>query len=297
MENRKVSDGVNLINKDGYNILSVELSKYHEGIVLATQLCCEGFYLKADPFIKTPSVHVDLSLLGEIKGLKDLSIGPNIDLSPKQDMSPIYALSTLTALTIHAKNTAIDFNYLNNLTSLTISYSKKISNFNKLSNLKNLWLWHLNTNDLGFLDGLCRMQKLKITQSQITSLNGLSKCECLRILHLTRCPKLFDLTEINKLRKLNGVFIVNSKGISDFSFLKNNSTIEQIGLDKVESLGFICSMPNLKTIGFNDLVDGNIAVALKNNNIERITFYPDRKHYTHTQSEVEKIIAHRELSA
>ncbi|MFD1800962.1 hypothetical protein ACFSFZ_01925 [Mixta tenebrionis] len=290
-------EGINFINKDGRRIISAEHNKYLEGVFLATQLNCNGFYLKADSFSQTQQVNIDFSLLDRVRSIDELAIGPNIKFSPDQDFSPLYALSKLTSLTIHVKGISIDFNRFSKLTNLTATYSKKFSNFSALTNLRNLWLWHLNTNDFGFFGDFPNLRELKITQSQIRSLDGLSGCENLEKLHLIRCTKLLNLSGIDALKKLNGVFIINSKQMVNFSCLKGNCSIEQLGLNRVDSLDFIRYMPNLKTVGFDELIDGNIALALEIPHIERITFYPNKKHYTHTQQEVNEIIARRRLSA
>lgn len=295
MQKKNISQGITLsVNETGHKIVSVEHTKYEEGIKIAKKLFCDGFYLQCDSFANDKNLILDFSLLNEIKNLQYLAIGPNINFSKNQKITPLYKLSKLTSLSLHIKNLCIDLVHFPNLSSLNITFSKSISNFNTLSELQFLWLWHIKFENLEFLGNIENLKEIKIQLSNIQNLNGLENLKNLETIKLIRCTKLVDLAIINNAKKIRTLSLMHCKGITDFSFLKNNTSIETLSADEIKSLSFLQKVPTLSSIGFSNLEDGDITSIITLPTVKKINFYPNKKHYSHTNEQIQKLLNEKE---
>lgn len=132
------------------------------------------------------------------------------------------------------------------------------------------------------------LEILHIYSSKIQNLDGVEKLS-IRELSLARNNKLEDIHKINEVSSLENLEIECCKKLLDFSFLKDNSYIEDLFIDKLDSIDFVESMPNLKKINFWNCKDGNMTPLLKSQSLEDVNFYPNKRHYTHTLKEIEEI--------
>ena len=135
---------------------------------------------------------------------------------------------------------------------------------------------------------LRNLEVLHIYGSKIQNLDGVEKFS-IRELSLARNNKLDDIHKINEVSSLENLEIECCKKLLDFSFLKDNSYIEDLFIDKLDSIDFVESMPNLKKINFWNCKDGNMTPLLKSQSLEDVNFYPNKRHYTHTLKEIEEI--------
>lgn len=140
------------------------------------------------------------------------------------------------------------------------------------------------------------LEILHIYSSQIQSLNGVERLS-IRELCLARNNKLEDIHQINEVSSLESLQIEGCKRLENFSVLKGNTHIEDLFIDKLDSIDFVESMPHLKKINFWNCKDGNMAPLLKSQSLEVVNFYPNKKHYTHTLKEIEEIRQNRNGSS
>lgn len=101
------------------------------------------------------------------------------------------------------------------------------------------------------------------------------------------CRKLTDIASISELAYLKRLHIEKCAQVTDLSFLQGNQTIRHLFVDKVSNLCFISSMPNLEKISFWNCIDGNLEPLI--HTPSHIYFYPNKKHYSHTLEQVNKM--------
>lgn len=142
--------------------------------------------------------------------------------------------------------------------------------------------------DLENVSNLQKMERLHIYSSQIQSLDGVERLP-IRELCLAKNNKLEDIHKINEVSSLESLQIEGCKRLENFTFLKGNPNIEDLFIDKLDSIDFVEFMPYLKKINFWNCKDGNMTPLLRSQSLEVVNFYPNKKHYTHTLKEVEEI--------
>lgn len=233
------------------------------------------------------SENIDFYTLNHKAFIKRLMI-EDIKLDKKQalSMESIYTLKNLKMLSLKGNKIELDLSKLTQLEALYYKYGIKIKNVESLSNLKDLFILSFRGLNLNLLKGLLNLKRLRLSGGDFVSLDGIGALNKLERLDITYNSKLADATQINELICLREFHIEKCKSLNDFSFLEGNSTIEELFIDKLNSLSFISSMKKLKSINFGDCIDGDMTTLLKLKNLEQINFYPNKKHYTHTLDEI-----------
>ena len=179
------------------------------------------------------------------------------------------------------------------LQHLGCDYWNGLTNLSKAYSLTSLVICKYPFPNLLLLSALRNLQKLHVYSSQIQSLGGMETL-FIKELCLVGNNRLEDVQAINKLANLECLKIERCKRLENFTFLKGNPNIEDLFIDKLDSIDFVEFMPNLKKINFWNCKDGNMTPLLRSQSLEVVNFYPNKKHYTHTLKEVEEIRQEKE---
>ena len=186
----------------------------------------------------------------------------------------------------------IDISRFTKLQHLGSDYWKGLVNLDKAYSLTSMVICKYPFSNLSLFSELRNLQILHIYSSQIRSLDGIEKLP-IKELCLAINNKLEDIHKINEISTLERLDIERCKMLTDFTFLRGNPYIQDLLIDKPDSIDFIGYMPNLKKINFWNCKDGNMNPLLQSQSLEIINFYPNKKHYTHTIKEINKATSTR----
>ncbi|SEP96233.1 MULTISPECIES: toxin [unclassified Pseudomonas] len=208
----------------------------------------------------------------------------------KINLEPLYSLKNIKKLSIQYFKGHIDFFKLPTLEILYITKADSEIDRLFIDGLKELLLVSIKNTDCSFISSLPNLKNLRISSAQIKSLSGVEPLDKLESLKLNYCPKLTDISSINKLKNLSSLHIEKCKNLNNFTPLSNNDSISDLFLSSADSLQFIPTMKHIKLLKFWDLKDGNLNFLLDSPSLERVDFYPQKKHYTHKKDEINNLI-------
>lgn len=219
--------------------------------------------------------------------IETLIISNDFKIGKLLNIECLYNSKSLKHLEIQ-NNFPLDFKNLIQLETLYIKYSNKLKNINCLNNLKDLLLSSFNEVDCEIISNLNLLKRLRLS-GNFTSLKGLENLKKLDTLNLSHCPKIVNIEAVSSLKVLKKLHIEKCKLLSNFSVLKESS-ISELFISELDSLKFVSTMRNLESINFWDCKDGNMNYLLNNKTLKKINFYPNKKHYTHSLEEINKLI-------
>ncbi len=234
---------------------------------------------------------LDLSPLADDHDVFSLDIASDINLK-KTDLSPLYACRSLTSLSLPHLAGALDYGRLHTLNTLYLTRSSDVIAPLSLPGVKDLLLTGLKNTNLSFLDAP-GVTTLRISGGSISTLDGLDRLKQLDYLNIDHCSKLNDISAINGLAHLRRLAIEKCKGLTDFSLLARQESLEHVFISSLDSVAFVPAMKSLKAFKFWDLKDGNLNPLLAAAGLEQVDFFPQKKHYTHTRPEVEQCLKKR----
>lgn len=211
----------------------------------------------------------------------------SLEGSSVKDISGIYYLKTLKALVINdtSRSLAVDFSRLTSLESIIGTLPPKAVEIGSLINLKKLLIWDYKPKgkNLKEIADLKALEDIDITNSNITSLEGIQGLTKVRNLALFRMRALTNIEAIQHLSEnLTSLQIEGAKNVQDFSSIRNVQSLEYLTLNNcgmIPSIRFIRQLPHLKGIQFWDstIVDGDVSPCIE---LEYIHF-TNKKHYSH----------------
>jgi len=151
-------------------------------------------FLKSLPFLKTFHWIVPLTKKSNIIGLYNLENLENLRWSVDNDF-------------------AIDFSNLVSIEKLNLSYSSLLTHWESLKLLKELYIQSVKTEDCSFLSDLKKLEKLRIINGNLTSLNGLEGCDNIKEVIIKKCPRLKNIDSIFKNKKLEKIQFEKCKNV------------------------------------------------------------------------------------
>lgn len=235
---------------------------------------------------------VDITYDYEESQIDFLSECPTVEFlslegSSVKDISGIYYLKTLKALVINdtSRSLAVDFSRLTSLESIIGTLPPKAVEIGSLINLKKLLIWDYKPKgkNLKEIADLKALEDIDLTNSNITSLEGIQGLTKLRNLALFRMRALTNIEAIQHLSEnLTSLQIEGAKNVQDFSSIRSVQSLEYLTLNNcgmIPSIRFIRQLPHLKGIQFWDstIVDGDVSPCIE---LEYIHF-TNKKHYSH----------------
>lgn len=271
-------------NLDG-EYLTIHVENFKEGVEYAAQKKLQQIHLIGG---RAKNVIVDFKELNKLsETLQDISFIQ--DIGNVINFESIYNLKEMRKIYIHDKQKfTFDVSRFTKLQHLGGDYWNGLINLDKAYSLTSLVICKYPFPNLVQFSALRNLEVLHIYGSKIQNLDGVEKLS-IRELSLARNNKLDDIHKINEVSSLENLEIECCKKLLDFSFLKDNFYIEDLFIDKLDSIDFVESMPNLKKINFWNCKDGNMTPLLKSQSLEDVNFYPNKRHYTHTLKEIEEI--------
>jgi internalin A len=235
------------------------------------------------------SYDLDLAPFAENRSIRSLIISDNFKVA-KAYIDAIYAMHGLKELSFRDKKIKPDFSRLSQLEALFMHYNGVPEGFSSLRNLTHLLMVSLGAKDCSMFKDLTALKLLRMSGGSFETLDGLEELEHLAEIRIDHCPQLNDVSAIGKLRSLKILYIEKCKRLSDFSCLSGNNSIEELFVSELDSIAFVSSMKNIKSLRFWSLTDGDINPVFKAKKLGYVYFTPNKKHYTHTAEEVKSLL-------
>ena len=272
------------------NYLTIHVENFQEGVEYAAKIEIQQILLIGTLANETL---VDFNAFNKLsKSLRIISFIQ--DIGNAINLESIYNLKELREITFQKKQKfELDISKFPKLEHFGGEYWKGLINLEKAYTLTSMVIRKYPYPDLENVSNLQKMERLHIYSSQIQSLDGVERLP-IRELCLAKNNKLEDIHKINEVSSLDSLQIEGCKRLENFTFLKGNPNIEDLFIDKLDSIDFVEFMPNLKKINFWNCKDGNMNPLLRSQSLEVVNFYPNKKHYTHTLKEVEEIRQEKE---
>lgn len=276
------------------NCLEIDPNYLSDGLMYAENIKCDSIRIIELNSMGIVSKNISFYPLVNNLFVKRLIIEDiKINKHQASSIESIYTLDNLRFLSLKGNRMRIDLSRLSQIEAFYCKFGETIQNIDSLINLKDLFIVSFDNLDLKLLQGLSELKILRLTSGDFLSLEGIRTLNKLERLDICYNHKLIFPDEINKLSSVKKLHIEKCKMLTDFSFLENNMVIEELFVDKIESLKFIPSMGKLKSINFQDCTDGNLTPLLESASLEQINFFPNKKHYSHTLDEIISITGAR----
>lgn len=212
----------------------------------------------------------------------------------------------------------VDFSLFQKLEELEYYHTKQTENVDALINLKRLHIYNFKSNELEELGNMNSLGELTLWDAKNINLNGLCQLTNIRMLDIVRSRKMIDISGLrnsNRLEKLNLSYcnnitnisvlshisglktlrLLNCKQLQDLTQLVPNNTIEHINISSLKDLLFLEGMKQLKSLCFDDVINGDISPLLGSHSLESVSIVSKKK-YSHTEKEVNLILARNRLN-
>lgn len=228
------------------------------------------------------------SLIGD-DNIRSVYIADDVNLK-KINLEPLYQLNNLKKLVMQYLKGRINFSKISTLETLYITKADQEMDCLSIDGLEELLLVSIKNIDCKFISSLSKLKTLRISSARVDNLSGIEMLDKLEVIKLTHCPDLTDISSVSELKNLLSLYIEKCKGMDSFEFLNENKTISELFLSTVNSLSFIPTMKRIKYLKFWELKDGDLNYLLKSPSLEKVDFYPQKKHYTHKKEEINNLI-------
>ena len=177
----------------------------------------------------------DISFLTKCPTLKYLNIIPSDTADNNFDFSPIFSLPELLSLCCNteygynfSKKSTIDYSNVNGLVNLSMSGTGHL-NSNEIKTLKSISVSDYKENNLYKLFNSIHLDTLQIVNSSIRSLEGIEQSEKLQCLDLSYNRRLEDIALLENFSKsLKYLEIVNCPKIKDLSIIEKFEKLETL---------------------------------------------------------------------
>ncbi|MGN1305251.1 MAG: hypothetical protein ACI4YB_09480 [Oscillospiraceae bacterium] len=181
---------------------------------------------------------------------------------------------------------------------MTISFDWKKDDISKIdfTECTHLTIWHHRSDTYNFsnLPDAPKLRTLIVNFSNVKNLEGLDKYVHLEKIELCYLRNLLTLDGIQEISQQVKFFsIENAKKITDVTQvtkLKNIIGLGIINYGNINDLDFLYEMYNIESIALGDtmIIDGDLNPLVNHFNIRHAGF-KNRRHYTHSNQEVDEI--------
>lgn len=244
-------------------------------------------YVQKNQLEKVYVVAEDISFLRQCPSITSVKIIPAYSAA-EFDYSPLYDMPNLREMncqTVYGHKDALkadlDYSRFPSLQCVYASGAKGHRNLESVKGLRHLYLGQGQpaSKELTGFD-FPELVNLDLCQSPIRSLNGIEQAACLQKLSLSYCRSLEDVNALASIGDtLTSLEIESCGKIKDFSWLYHLSNLENLvlfGSNTLPNLGFLKSMPNLKSFRFTmNVLDGDLGLC---KNVPYV-YCKNRKHY------------------
>jgi hypothetical protein len=206
----------------------------------------------------------------------------------------IYSLKKLKFLYLNDKEKfTIDVAKFKNLIYLGGEYWEGIQNIDKSLRLETIVLSHYVKTDVCEFKALSNLEILHLYTSKIKNLDCIESLPNLKELRLARDQELKDISALFASKSIAVLKIEKCKHLTKGSLFAKLNTIRELYLDEIDSLSFVPAMPKLEKLTFLDCKDGKMEPLLKAPRLKDVSFYPNKKHYSHTKEEIQGLLGAR----
>lgn len=240
----------------------------------------------------------NIEFLQRCLSLEEITVYPsinavNFDFSPLYDMPNLRKLICQTTYGPNEEHTSyVDYSRFSSLSELIINGPKGHKNVHLVRGLTHLALENGQPTTrtlVGAFDGE-KLEELSLTESTISSLDGVEQANRIRRLELYYNRRLVDISALTRVRDtLKELDIENCGKIRDFSVLSTLHRLEKlrmVGNNSLPDLSFIHEMPNLKSFTLTmNVEDGNLDMCMS---IPYVSIR-NRKHFNRRDDEFSKI--------
>lgn len=262
---------------------------------------------------------LNVSLICEYDFIETLIIqGYDFTIEPC-NLNQLSVLPRLKNLGLWAdKVFTIDFSLFPKLEELKCYHTKLTENVDALINLKRLHIYNLKSDELEELknmnlleeltlwdakninlNGLCQLTNIKmldiVRSRKMTNISGICHSNRLEELNLSYCNNIADISLLSHISGLKTLRLFKCKQLQDLTQLVPNNTIEHINISVLKDLLFLVGMKQLKSLCFDDVINGDISPLLGSHSLESVSMVSKKK-YSHTEKEVNQILERNRLN-
>jgi hypothetical protein len=258
---------------DNYKFLRLDSTKLAEAHNLLQQGLADSLSIRREFGFTEKS----LESIRQFKTVKALAI---IGL-PEAPIQSLGDFPRLESLTVDETKVELDFEKLPNLVYFAGDWHKGRFKNDKFAKLKKLHLWKYKSiaNDLSDFSPFYELEELKLVQSTITSLKGISAFKHLTTLEMHYMNKLERLGDLD-LPQLKFLHLDFCKKLTDHEQLQGCPNLETLRLHNcgaIKSVQFVKHLKKLKSFRFmeaTEVVDGDLM------GLDDVLF-TQKKHYSH----------------
>lgn len=236
-----------------------------------------------------------LGFLEELPNLRSIEIY-NFDV---KDVSPIWVLKNLECIGLECFfNKCGDFSEFSRLTYFFGRWRPSAKTIFSVRTLLHLNVTGYPYEDLQALQNLQELKVLMLTSRKLTALNGIEKFSALEKLDLHGCTQLKSLDGIeNASNALSFLWIDTCKRITDVNAIGLHGLVRVLRVTNCRSISSLCPLSNcthLEELTFVEtkIEDGDMSILLEIPRL-RVTHFGNRRHYSHTHSEIQQALNKR----
>ena len=243
----------------------------------------------------------DISFLEQCPTIQHLNIIPSVTSGDNFDLSMLYNLSELLSLRCSTEYgkfekyiSRIDYSRIHGLVDLCVNAENNVT-FQNIMTLKKLSVSQYRRRDLRELFRSKELDTLVLNSCGMHTLDGIEISSKMQCLYLICNRQLQDISNLDKVKNtLKALRIKKCGKIRDFSVLSQLEKLEHLfleGNNKIPSLDFVNSLPNLKTLIIDmEVEDGDLLPCLS---LSYVHCGRIREHYNVKANDLPKGIYYR----
>ena len=232
-------------------------------------------------------------------GCLDRLTGIEVYSSRVRDVSPIQRLCRLHILGLDCPARGpLNFHAFPELTVCKITLWPGAHSVFGLEHLKYLNVSRYPDISLTAVSCLRALERLKVFSSKLISAEGCQALNVLRKLTFAYCHRLTDLEALGKMRSLESLELASCGRIKQLDWVSNLTRLVSLWLDGCGSVGSLAALGNLQCLqqisfcGSTVVREGDMSVLLSLPRLRKV-FFVNRRHYSHTRAEIQRVLDER----
>jgi internalin A len=262
-----------------------------EGLAYAERKSCSYLRITASDDVQYwqgKTCNLDLTPLSGNESIRKLSIDDDVNIS-NANIDALYSLKNLRELWFSNRKINPDFSRLPWLEGLSMDYYGTPIGMSSLKKLRSLYIRSLKTKDCTLLGGLDSLEKLRLDRGSVETLSGTEMLKSLAKVNISYFHKLDDISALAKLKSLTSLHVEKCTGVTDYSFLSGNASMEELFISDLDSLSFVPDMKRLRKLHFWNLKDGDLSPVLQAKSL-KVVWFSDKRYYSHRRAEIDALL-------
>jgi hypothetical protein len=231
----------------------------------------------------------DIDFILNIKRLKGIYV---YDIGDT-DISAISKCTSLEYVHLSDVSQKLDLSTLPNLCVLTIAWYPGIQlpSTESGKNLQELYLWQFRGKTFDSVPVYENLEHMFVCHGSLQSLSGLERFKNLKIYEHHYGKQLRNISAVAKLPMLEELRFEHCKNIEVENIFEQCKVLKRlyyIACPNLPSLHFLRKMKMIEGFRFCDInvLDGDMTPLL---NMNDFAFYPNKRHYSHTEEELKRL--------